>query len=239
MSTDFEMSNNNNQDKMPEPLQEQIREDAPEFHNNNQAFIDNMEQESSKNINTDVLTPFKNIIDESIPLTLEEKKQLRVDLLNLPPEKLGDVMTVLKRNLPNEIEQTSDELVLDLKTLDTKILRHLQRYVHAIYLQLKQSLYGTMPLFNQFQFPQMIPVQQQIYDPSKIDPNSFNDPNNKRKRSSFNEFQKSQMIDFWSKLDWEPCNDELQLHQFASIIGVSIQQLKIFRQNNRKRKLIK
>ena len=225
-----------------------------QFINNNQAFIDINSNHNNKlnmnmNINMNMGTinenkpemippPFRVSIDENQPLSLEEKKQLRIDLLNLPPEKLGDVMSVLKRNLPNQIMQNSDELVLDLKNLDTQILRHLQRYVHAIYLQIKSTLY-PQPFYYQTYQPfmqqqlSMYGAQNAISEQRRLSENG----QKRKRRSSFNMEQKAQMIDFWSKLDWEPCNDELRLVQTAQNIGVTVPQLKIFRQNNRKRKL--
>eukprot|EP01084_Bolivina_argentea_P039931 73785_1 len=71
-------------------------------------------------------------------LTLEEKKKLRLDLLSLPPEKLGEIIYVLRNIQPQKIKQLENEMEVDLRQLNTRTLRHLQRYVNATFANIRQ-----------------------------------------------------------------------------------------------------
>lgn len=43
------------------------------------------------------------------------------------------------------------------------------------------------------------------------------------------------MVLFWSSRDWQPNADENVLEDTAATIGITVAQLKVFRQNNRKK----
>lgn len=64
------------------------------------------------------------------PLTFEEKRQLSADINILPPEKLGHVVDIVQEHMPLTNSQNGDdEIEIDIETLDTATLRHLQSYV--------------------------------------------------------------------------------------------------------------
>jgi len=63
------------------------------------------------------------------PLTYEEKTQLSNDINSLPPEKLGHVVKIVQDNMPLTSQNNDDEIEIDIETLDTETLRHLQKYV--------------------------------------------------------------------------------------------------------------
>jgi len=43
------------------------------------------------------------------------------------------------------------------------------------------------------------------------------------------------MTDFWNRCNWEPCPNRVLLHQFCDAVGATPHQMRIFRQNNRKK----
>jgi len=63
------------------------------------------------------------------PLTYEEKTQLSNDINSLPPEKLGHVVKIVQEHMPLTSQNNDDEIEIDIETLDTETLRHLQSYV--------------------------------------------------------------------------------------------------------------
>jgi len=204
----------------------------------------------------------------STELNIEEKRQLRFDLLSLPPEKLGEIIFILQKSQPHNIEQKGDELEIDLKKLNTKTLRHLQRYVESVFAKVRYSSTQMMPASG-FMAPP--PMQQQVIASSNggsmMDPwgsqraslnmndllpggrkRSFEQFNgglggmfgrgglqSRKKRSAFSNQQKEAMVLFWSSRDWQPNADENVLEDTAVTIGITVAQLKVFRQNNRKK----
>lgn len=63
------------------------------------------------------------------PLTYEEKTQLSNDINSLPPEKLGHVVKIVQEHMSLTSQNNDDEIEIDIETLDTETLRHLQNYV--------------------------------------------------------------------------------------------------------------
>lgn len=61
-------------------------------------------------------------------MTFEEKAKLGVNLQNLPPEKMGHVVQIVKRRNPN-VAQEDDEIELDFEVLDNETLWELDRFV--------------------------------------------------------------------------------------------------------------
>jgi len=207
----------------------------------------------------------------STELNIEEKRQLRFDLLSLPPEKLGEIIFILQKSQPHNIEQKGDELEIDLKKLNTKTLRHLQRYVESVFAKVRYNSTQMMPVSQFMAPPQM---QQQVIasnnqsasgmDPwgsqrgsalsvndlmatgrkRSFDQMSWGNDNGmfgrgllhqRKKRSAFSNQQKEAMVMFWSARDWQPNADEMVLEDTAATIGITVAQLKVFRQNNRKK----
>ena len=209
----------------------------------------------------------------STELNIEEKRQLRFDLLSLPPEKLGEIIFILQKSQPHNIEQKGDELEIDLKRLNTKTLRHLQRYVESVFAKVR---YNTTQMMPSSQFMAPPPMQQQVIasnnqSASMMDPwaqqrgsglgihdlmpsgskrsyeqmawgngggGMFGRNGNhhqRKKRSAFSNQQKEAMVQFWSTRAWQPNAEEIVLENTAATIGISVAQLKVFRQNNRKK----
>lgn len=202
----------------------------------------------------------------STDLNIEEKRQLRFDLLSLPPEKLGEIVFILQKSQPHNIEQKGDELEIDLKRLNTKTLRHLQRYVESVFAKVR---YNTTQMMPSSQFMAPPPMQQQviasnnqsapILDPwgqqrqSGLAVHDLLPSGSKRtydqmawgfgrdrlqqrkKRSAFSNQQKEAMVQFWAAREWQPNAEEIVLESTAVTIGITVAQLKVFRQNNRKK----
>eukprot|EP00483_Globobulimina_turgida_P009687 UN09706 len=165
-------------------------------------------------------------------------------------------MYVLQTSQPQNIEQKGDELEIDLKKLNTKTLRHLQRYVESVFIKVRyNSMTSPQPTFitpvpqtmlhnnhnnnsnnyinpwpkhNKLLINDLIQQQQQ---------NHLHLPNSRnlrKKRSAFTTTQKEDMVKFWQNLNWQVTDDkDLGVH--AAEIGVTLTQLKVFRQNNRKK----
>lgn len=222
---------------------------------------------------TQIPTTLDDFINTS--LNIEEKRKLRFDLLSLPPEKLGEIMYVLQKSQPQNIEQIGDELEIDLKKLNTKTLRHLQRYVESVFAKVRyNSMLSPMPQTMPHQQQMFIPQQQQMMNGTAtttqgnvinpwgnhhkltvgdLIPNQRNrkrtyqtmagsyningDPfrNQRKKRSAFTSQQKEDMIKFWKTVNWQAIPDDNELEIAGNKIGVTVAQLKVFRQNNRKK----
>lgn len=68
--------------------------------------------------------------DEMRSMTFEEKRQLSLDINDLPPEKLGKVVEIIHTSMPQLRDSTdSDEIELDIDSLDLKALHALSKYV--------------------------------------------------------------------------------------------------------------
>ncbi|CAN7025534.1 unnamed protein product [Brassica rapa subsp. trilocularis] len=61
-------------------------------------------------------------------MTMEEKAKLGVNLQELPPEKLGQLIQILKKRTTN-LSQDGDEIELDIEELDNETLWELDRFV--------------------------------------------------------------------------------------------------------------
>lgn len=69
----------------------------------------------------------------SIPLTYQEKKQLKSDINKLPGDKLGDLLNII-RNRETCIQETApDKVEVDFELLKTATLRALQRFVASCF----------------------------------------------------------------------------------------------------------
>ena len=153
-----------------------------------------------------------------------------------------------------------DELELDIKKLNTKTLRHLQRYVQMVHDQYNKSigrfqediLYGVgEPLYSAcmscvcvclylvlntekingiiFLFAFVFAARKRRRD------NNGESTRPRKKRTSYTSEQKESMITFWTSHNWKSNCDADTLNQFATSVSVSVEQLKVFRQNNRKK----
>ena len=76
-------------------------------------------------------TPKKpRLTKEDTPMSYEEKRQLSLDVNNLPPERLGRIVEIIQASMPNLKDSAdSDVIELDIESLDVKTLRQLQKYV--------------------------------------------------------------------------------------------------------------
>lgn len=69
--------------------------------------------------------------DEMRSMTFEEKRQLSLNINDLPPEKLGKVVEIIHTSMPQLRDSTdSDEIELDIDSLDLKALHALSKYVN-------------------------------------------------------------------------------------------------------------
>ncbi|XP_037530288.1 bromodomain testis-specific protein [Nematolebias whitei] len=69
----------------------------------------------------------------SLPMTYQEKKQLKSDINKLPGDKLGDLLNII-RNRETCIQETSpDKVEVDFELLKTATLRTLQRFVASCF----------------------------------------------------------------------------------------------------------
>lgn len=67
---------------------------------------------------------------EATPMSYEEKRQLSLDVNNLPPERLGRIVEIIQASMPTLKDSAdSDVIELDIEALDIKTLRALQKYV--------------------------------------------------------------------------------------------------------------
>ncbi|XP_063059320.1 bromodomain-containing protein 4-like isoform X2 [Engraulis encrasicolus] len=63
------------------------------------------------------------------PMTLEEKRQLSLDINRLPGDKLGRVVQIIQTREPATRHANPDEIEIDFETLKPSTLRELERYV--------------------------------------------------------------------------------------------------------------
>merc|ERR1712096_516325 len=57
----------------------------------------------------------------------------------------------------------------------------------------------------------------------------------RKKRSAFTAKQKDGMVNFWQTSNWQAIYEEEEMEAAAKKIDVNVAQLKVFRQNNRKK----
>lgn len=65
----------------------------------------------------------------SRPMSFEEKRQLSIEVNNLPPERLGRVVEIIQAGMALEAQGDSDVIELDIESLNVRTLRQLQKYV--------------------------------------------------------------------------------------------------------------
>jgi len=68
--------------------------------------------------------------EEPIPMTREEKKKLSSDINSLSSEHLTVVVKIIKNKMP--ISDSSDEIVIDIDSLDAATLRELETYIQKV-----------------------------------------------------------------------------------------------------------
>ncbi|CAF4012893.1 unnamed protein product [Adineta steineri] len=66
------------------------------------------------------------------PMTYEEKRQLSLDINNLPSEKLGPVVEIIHRREPSLRDSSPDEMEIDFEMLKPSTLRELEAYVNQV-----------------------------------------------------------------------------------------------------------
>lgn len=67
----------------------------------------------------------------SIPMTYQEKKQLKVDIDKLPGDKLGKLVNIIHARESCLRDSTLEEIEVDFEMLKPSTLRALQRFVAA------------------------------------------------------------------------------------------------------------
>ncbi|XP_026882951.2 bromodomain-containing protein 3-like [Electrophorus electricus] len=73
----------------------------------------------------------QGVADGSQAMSLEEKRQLSLDINRLPGNKLGRVVHIIQSREPTLKRSNPDEIEIDFETLKPSTLRELQRYVSA------------------------------------------------------------------------------------------------------------
>ena len=80
------------------------------------------------------------------PLTFEEKRQLSLDINDLPPERLGKVLEIINESMPNlRSEAENGEIELDVDMLSLATLHALVRYVRQCKVAMKGSASHAPP----------------------------------------------------------------------------------------------
>ncbi|PAA54029.1 hypothetical protein BOX15_Mlig004054g1 [Macrostomum lignano] len=73
-----------------------------------------------------------------LPMTYDEKRQLSVDINNLPGDRLGRVVQIIQQREPTLRDSNPDEIEIDFETLQHATLRELERYVKSVQQQALQ-----------------------------------------------------------------------------------------------------
>ncbi|KAM0683356.1 transcription initiation at TATA-containing promoter protein [Mitosporidium daphniae] len=85
------------------------------------------------------------------PLTFEEKRQLSLDINDLPPERLGKVLEIINESMPNlRNEAENGEIELDVDTLSLATLHALIRYVRQCKMAMKGSASQASPAHKSY-----------------------------------------------------------------------------------------
>uniref|UniRef100_A0A1I8J6B5 Bromodomain-containing protein n=1 Tax=Macrostomum lignano TaxID=282301 RepID=A0A1I8J6B5_9PLAT len=66
------------------------------------------------------------------PMTYEEKRQLSLDINNLPGDRLGRVVQIIQMREPTLRDSNPDEIEIDFETLQHATLRELEKYVRSV-----------------------------------------------------------------------------------------------------------
>lgn len=69
----------------------------------------------------------------SIPMTYQEKKQLKSDIHKLPGDKLDGLLNIIRNRETCIQNSTPDEVEVDFELLKTSTLRALQRFVASCF----------------------------------------------------------------------------------------------------------
>ncbi|XP_007468616.1 PREDICTED: bromodomain testis-specific protein [Lipotes vexillifer] len=69
--------------------------------------------------------------DNAKPMNYDEKRQLSLDINNLPGDKLGQVVHIILSREPSLRNSSPDEIDIDFETLTASTLRELEKYVAA------------------------------------------------------------------------------------------------------------
>jgi len=82
-------------------------------------------------------TPASSVFDfqseeNSKPMTYDEKRQLSVDINNLPSEKLGPVVEIIYKREPSLRDSSRDEMEIDFEILKPSTLRELESYINHV-----------------------------------------------------------------------------------------------------------
>lgn len=88
----------------------------------------------------------------SIPMTYQEKKQLKLDIDKLPGDKLGKLVNIIHARESCLRDSTLEEIEVDFEMLKPSTLRALQRFV-AICLRrcsknISSKYYSVLPCYN-------------------------------------------------------------------------------------------
>lgn len=115
-------------------------------------------------------TPKKpRLTKEDTPMSYEEKRQLSLDVNNLPPERLGRIVEIIQASMPNLKDSAdSDVIELDIESLDVKTLRQLQKYVKECGKKRKMSAKNETTTASEQQ-------QQPIQPPTTTNSNNANE----------------------------------------------------------------
>ncbi|UJR31272.1 hypothetical protein I4U23_018772 [Adineta vaga] len=70
--------------------------------------------------------------ENSKPMTYDEKRQLSVDINNLPSEKLGPVVEIIYKREPSLRDSSRDEMEIDFEILKPSTLRELEAYINHV-----------------------------------------------------------------------------------------------------------
>merc|ERR1712242_646779 len=66
---------------------------------------------------------------KSTPMTYDEKRQLSLDINELPGDKLGKVVQIIQHREPSLRDSNPDEIEIDFETLKPSTLRALEAFV--------------------------------------------------------------------------------------------------------------
>ncbi|CAF3000387.1 unnamed protein product [Rotaria sp. Silwood2] len=70
--------------------------------------------------------------ENSRPMTYDEKRQLSIDINNLPSEKLGPVVEIIYKREPSLRDSSRDEMEIDFEILKPSTLRELESYINHV-----------------------------------------------------------------------------------------------------------
>ncbi|CAF1932643.1 unnamed protein product [Rotaria magnacalcarata] len=70
--------------------------------------------------------------ENSRPMAYDEKRQLSIDINNLPSEKLGPVVEIIYKREPSLRDSSRDEMEIDFEILKPSTLRELESYINLV-----------------------------------------------------------------------------------------------------------